>query len=83
MENVPTLRNDSSFIVQFSFSVSKTRAILLFTIKIVEKFELYASIPGMIRLISSDDPAKNFAQLCINMRMFRQSTNQNHYPVFG
>ena len=57
MKNLPTLRNDSSFAVQFSISVSKTRAILLFTIKIVEKFELYASIPGMIRGISSDDPA--------------------------
>ena len=33
-ENVPTLRNDSSFAVQLlvSISVSKTRAILLFTI---------------------------------------------------
>ena len=57
MKNLPTLRNDSSFIAQFRISVSKTRAILLFTIKIVEKFELYASIPGMIRGISSDDPA--------------------------
>ena len=33
--------------VQFSISVSKTRAILLFTIKIIETFELHASIPGM------------------------------------
>ena len=49
MKNLPTLRNDSSLALQFSISVSKTRAILLFTIKIVEKFELYASIPGMIR----------------------------------
>ena len=34
MKNLPTLRNDSSFAVQFSISVSKTRAILLFKIKI-------------------------------------------------
>ena len=49
MKNLPTLRNGSSVIVQFSVSVSKMRAILLFTIKIVEKFEIYTSIPGMIR----------------------------------
>ena len=36
MKNLPTLRNDSSFSVQFSYSVLKTRAILLFTIKIIE-----------------------------------------------
>ena len=46
-ENLPNLRNDSSFAVQFSNSVSKTRAILLFTIKIVKMFELHASIPLM------------------------------------
>ena len=34
MKNLPTLCNDSSFAVQFSISVSKTRAILLFKIKI-------------------------------------------------
>ena len=41
-ENLPTLHNDSSFAVQFSMSVSKTRAILLFKIKIklIEMFEL-------------------------------------------
>ena len=47
MENLPTLRNDSSFAVQFSYSVLKTRAILLFTIKIIEMFELHASMQGM------------------------------------
>ena len=47
MKNLPTLHNDSSFTVQFSISVSKTRAILPFTIKIIEMFELHASIPGM------------------------------------
>ena len=41
------LRNDSSFAVQFSDSVSKTRAILLFTIKIMEMFELHASMSLM------------------------------------
>ena len=46
MKNLPTLRlrNDSSLAVQFSISVSKTRAILVFTIKIIEMLELHASI---------------------------------------
>ena len=39
MKNLPTLRNDSPFTVKFSNSVSKTRAVLLFTIKIMEKFK--------------------------------------------
>ena len=49
MKNLPTLRNDSSFAVQFSISVSKTRAILLFKIKIelVEMFELNERMPFM------------------------------------
>ena len=49
MKNLPTLRNDSSFPVQFSISVSKTRAISLFTIKIalIEMFELDERMPGM------------------------------------
>ena len=52
MKNLPTLRNDSSFAVQFSISVSKTRAILLYKIKIklietVEMFELNERMPGM------------------------------------
>ena len=40
MKNLLTLCNDSSFAVQFSVSVSKTRAILLFTRKIIKMFEL-------------------------------------------
>ena len=49
MKNLPTLRNDSSFAVQLSISVSKTRAILLFKIKIklIEMFELNERMPGM------------------------------------
>ena len=49
MKNLPTFRNDYSFAVQFSFSVSKTRAILLFKIKIalIEMFELNERMPGM------------------------------------
>ena len=52
MKNLPTLRNDSSFAVQFKqhyISVSKTRAILLFKIKIklIEMFELNERMPGM------------------------------------
>ena len=49
MKNLPTLCNDSSFAVQFSNSVSKTRVISLFTIKIalIEMFELDERMPGM------------------------------------
>ena len=63
MKNLPTLRNDSSLAVQFSMSVSKTRAILLFKIKIklIEMFELHErNARDAIRLISSDNPAKIF-----------------------
>ena len=44
-----TYRNDSSFAVQFSISVSKTRAILLFKVKIklIEMFELNERVPLM------------------------------------
>ena len=47
MKNPLTLRNDSSFAVQFSNLVLKTGAILLFTMKIIEVFELHASMPPM------------------------------------
>ena len=49
MKNLPTLRNDSSFAVQFSISVSKTRAILLFKINInlIQMFELNERRPRM------------------------------------
>ena len=49
MKNLPTLHNDSSFAVQFRISVSKTRAILLFKIKIklTEMFELHERMLGM------------------------------------
>ena len=49
MKNLPTLCNDSSFAVQVSISVSKTRAVLLFKIKIklIEMFELHERMPGM------------------------------------
>ena len=49
MKNLPTLRNDSSFAVQFSISVSKSRAILQFKIKIklIEMFEPHERMPGM------------------------------------
>ena len=49
MKNLPTLRHDSSFAVQFSISVSKTGAILLFKVKIklIELFELHERIPEM------------------------------------
>ena len=49
MKNLPTLRNDPSLAAQFSISVSKTRAILVFKIKIklIEMFELHERMPGM------------------------------------
>ena len=49
MKNLPTLRNDASFAVQYNISVSKTRAILLFKIKIklIEMFDLNERMPGM------------------------------------
>ena len=48
MKNLPTLCNDSSFAIQFSISVSKTRAILPFKIKkLIEMFELNERIPEM------------------------------------
>ena len=49
MKNLPTLRNDSSFAVQFSISVSKTGAILLLKIKIklIEMFELHEGMTEM------------------------------------
>ena len=47
MKSLLPLCNDSSFAVQFSNSVSNARAILLFTIKIIEMFELHASMPPM------------------------------------
>ena len=47
MKNLPTLRNDSLFAVQFRILDSKTRAILLFKIKIklIEMFELNERMP--------------------------------------
>ena len=49
MKNLLTLPNGSSFSVQFSISVSKTKALLLFKIKIklIEMFELQERMPGM------------------------------------
>ena len=49
MKNLPTLGYDSSFAVQFSIPVSKTRAFLLFKIriKLIEMFELNDRMPGM------------------------------------
>ena len=52
MKNLPTLRNDSSFAVQFSISVSKTRTILLFKIKIklIEMFKLNERMPDPLNV---------------------------------
>ena len=49
MKNLPTLRDDSSIAVHFSISVSKTKGILLFKIKVklIEMFELNERMPGM------------------------------------
>ena len=57
----PSLRNNSSFVVQLSISVSKTREIFLFKIKIklMEMFELNERMPGMRSAESSRrNPAK-------------------------
>ena len=75
MKNLPILRNDSSFAVEISISFSKTRAILLFKIKI----KLNERMPGMRSAEYQVTIPLNFF---IIMRMFRQSNNQNHYPVF-
>ena len=62
MRNLATLRNDSLFAVQFSISVSNTRAILLFKIKIklIEMLEVNERMPGMrsAEYQASDTPAK-------------------------
>ena len=63
MKNLPTLRNDSSFAVQFSISVSKTREILLFKIKIklMEMFEVNERMLEMRSAeSSSDNPGEIF-----------------------
>ena len=62
MKNLPTLRNDSSFAVQFSISVSKTREIWLFKIKIklMEMFEVNERMPGMRFAESSSDNLAKF-----------------------
>ena len=70
-----------SFAIQFSDSVSKTKAIFLFTIL---KDYRHVWTPrknarDAIRWISTTIALK----CIIIMRTFRQSTNQNHYPVFG
>ena len=58
MKNLPTIRNDSSFAVQFSNSVSETMAIFWFTMTIIEMFELYKHAIDVIRWISTDNPTK-------------------------
>ena len=50
-------------------------------------FELQASMPGMgsAEYQTTINPAKishNYQYIHVIMRMFRQSTNQNHYPGF-
>ena len=63
MKNLPTLGNDSSIAVQFSISVSKTREILLFKIKIklMEMFEVNERMLEMRSAeSSSDNPGKIF-----------------------
>ena len=66
MKNLPTLRNDSSFVVQLSVSVSKTRAILLFKIKIklIEMFELHDRMPGMRSAEYQAEIPNNGGQTC-------------------
>ena len=52
-------------------------------IKIIEMFELHKHATDTILWISSNNLAKiSHDLLYIIIQMFRQSTNQNHYPVF-
>ena len=78
MKNPSTLHNDSSFAVQFSISVSKTRAILLFKIKIklIEMFELNERMPGM-------RSAEYQSTIWLKFFTIIHNKNKNHYPVFG
>ena len=72
--------------ILFSISLSKTRGILPFKIKIklIEMFEPHKECQGWDPLnTQATIPLKFFVNLYIIMPMFRQSTNQNHYPVFG
>ena len=88
MKNLPTLRNESSFAVQFSISGSKTRAILLLKIKIklIIMFELNERMPEMrsaeYHATQQVNPDKIFI-IIHNYENVRQSTNQNHYSVSG
>ena len=61
MKNLPTLHDDSSFAVQFSISVSKTKAITI--IAVYDKDYQIIWTPrkhtrDVIRWIPSDNPAK-------------------------
>ena len=49
MENLPSLCNDSLFVVQYYLTIRslEDKGNLLFTIKIVEIIELHASVPSM------------------------------------
>ena len=82
MKNLPTLRNDFSFAVQFNILVSKTRAILLFTIKIIEIFAWSPLKHTRDVICWSNYQTTIPLKILIIMRMFRQSTNQNHHSVF-
>ena len=79
MKNLPTLRNDSSFAVQFSNSVSKTRAISLFTIKIIEMFELYAGMPPM----RSAEYQATIQQKFLIITVFFRLSALGAYWIFG
>ena len=83
MKNLPTLRNDCSFAVQFSISVSTTRAILLFKIKIklIEMFELNESGQRSAwRMVGSVSALSLFSFF---WHLFHRMRVNIHWKVFG
>ena len=83
MKNLPTLLNDSSFAVQFSISVLKTRAILLFKIKIklIKMFELHERMLGMRSAeYQATIPLKFFIITGIHNYANVQTINQSKSP---
>ena len=82
MKNLPPLRNNSSFAVQFSILVSKTRAILLFTIKIIEMFELHTSKQGMLSAESQATIPRKFLIITHNYENVQTINQSKSLPGF-
>ena len=84
MKNLPILRNDSSFAVEISISVSKTRAILLFKIKIklIEMFELNERMPGMRSAQYQQTIPLNFSIIIHNYANVKTINQSKSLPGF-